>query len=102
MKSMASSNQGSFRFNMPVFDRVSSTTPGLTANGLAQPMSSHTLRSMRNQMLLAAQDGNVDELRRTRTKFTIEQICELETLFATSGPHPSDELRASAAKRLNL
>lgn len=55
----------------------------------------------RSQLALPGPEP-VSEFKRVRTKFTVEQIRELEALFTVHGPHPSREQRLAVAEKINV
>jgi hypothetical protein len=65
--------------------------------------SARDLRITRSQLVLSGpQLDEFNDFKRGRTKFSPEQIDELEALFATHGPHPTREQRALVAERINV
>jgi hypothetical protein len=44
----------------------------------------------------------VEDFKRSRTKFTPEQLHELEALFINHGPHPTREQRALVAEKIKV
>lgn len=59
-----------------------------------------TTRSNKSAVLASA--DSVDDFKRARTKFTSEQIRELEAFFAQQGPHPTRTQRLAMAEKLQI
>jgi hypothetical protein len=88
-------------------DQLASTSGVISApntqNDLPSLLDNHDFmkRATRSNPSITEKD-TIDDFKRTRTKFTAEQLNELEALFITHGPHPTREQRALLAEKIGM
>ncbi|PVG01964.1 hypothetical protein CPB86DRAFT_28798 [Serendipita vermifera] len=87
-----------------VLDNVETSTSILPPVHATDPSVGHSHRESRmtrSQHMLSGPEV-VEDFKRSRTKFTPEQLHELEALFITHGPHPTREQRALVAEKIKV
>ncbi|KAG8829120.1 hypothetical protein FRC17_007113 [Serendipita sp. 399] len=88
---------------MPTTVSLSQTQPStpISCGSTDKLTSSSVSRMTRSKNLLPESDA-IDDFKRARTKFTPDQIRELEHLFYTYGPHPTREQRVAVAEKIQV
>ncbi|KAG8761527.1 hypothetical protein FRC14_002714 [Serendipita sp. 396] len=84
----------------PSLQQMPPSTP-VSSGSIDTAISSSVSRMTRSKHILPESD-TVDDFKRARTRFTTEQIRELEHLFYTYGPHPTRDQRVAVAQRIQV